>query len=107
MAMKPLNIGDRVRVHATCSFGYDENEERRLFVDSVAPFDAIVTGQKRKQLGKYQHGSSGAYTGGGYEPPDPEPPYLRVTGTVLVWCVRKTLSGRELLVADGNLEKLP
>ena len=103
--MKPLNIGDRARVRATCSFGYDDNEERRMFVDVIRPFDAIVTGQKRKQLGKYQNGSSGLYTGG-YEPRDPNPPFLLVTGTVLVWCVRKTLSGRELLVADDYLEKL-
>jgi len=99
--MKNLNIGDAVRVRATASMEYDEFENRIVVREPLpAPFEAIVTGQARRMLGKYQGGSERVM---GYSV-DYNPPCLDVTGSVLLWCVRTAKAGKERLVRDEDLE---
>lgn len=102
--MKLLAIGDRVICRAVATMGYDERE-RKVFTDVVdKPFEATVTGQCRKMLGTYNSGSGGHLSPcGDFEA---EPPYLAVSGSVLLWCVRKTIAGRELMITDADLEKI-
>lgn len=101
--MQDLKIGDRVLCSAICYPDYTEDGKRVLFRTDSGHFEAVVTGQKRVQLGEYVPGSEG--TSSGYDPPDYEPPYLSVTETLLVWCVRRRIDRREIWVADEDLRK--
>lgn len=98
--MQTFKIGDQVKVRATASIRYDARGHRHVDRDDCRPFVATVTGQVRKMLGEYCSGRAHATWDG----PSDDPPSLTVTGSVLLWGVRKKMAGREIWVADEDLE---
>lgn len=98
--MQPLEIGAVVEVTATAKVYYDEKEVRQIRAVPCEPFQAFVTGKRRKFLGVFDGGGRRASWNGF----DDDPPYLRVTGSVLLWCVRRNVLAAERLVRDEDLK---
>lgn len=88
-------IGDFVLVHVTVEAGYNDNKERQLYQTVYKePFVAQITGAIHRQLGKWIKGD--------YE----ESSYLKCSGTILVWKVRRGITNSEIDVLDSDIELL-
>ena len=100
--MKDLKIGDKVTVKRVSSVEYNEHNAKVLCRSVTTPFEAVITGQKRKFIGDYRQGYN---TGGYFGEDDRTSTYLRVSGSYLLWCVRREGKpcGREMLVHDDDL----
>ena len=99
--MKPLTIGQLVRVSAIAGVGYIDDRKRVLTRLPVEPFLAVVVGKVVKQLGQYSPARGGGFSSFGE---DYDPAYLAVEGTVTLWQVRTGMVNKPILTHDDDLE---
>lgn len=101
--MKPLTIGQVVRVFAISEleYTYSEHQPARRVVAThfVEPFLAVITGQVRKLTGQYRPASQPTWAGGDYDPAS-----LAVDKVVTLWEVRAGMLSKARLVRDEDLE---
>lgn len=82
-------IGDWVEVTATVTFDIVRHQRKPIRQVLRRPFTAQIVGATRRQLGTYYYGEDFAY--------------LKCTGTVLVWLVRRGVTNRQIDVLSGDL----
>ena len=99
--MKNMTLGTWVQVNRVSTVEYEE-KTKGVCKYPCEPFKAVVVGQAIKRLGKYipQRG------GDRYPPEDYEQAQLHVTGTVTLWEVKATMTGKIILVDDDDLTEI-
>lgn len=101
-------IGDRVVIKAVTTMGYDEDNNRKPYKDEFTkPQRSIIVGAVRRRLGKYKKNSGRpSYTFsyfGEYE--EYTPPELKVTGTILLYQCRCSMTSGIVDVAPEDISK--
>jgi len=100
--MKPLSIGQLVRVRKFAEVGYYDGLEKKLATFDVEPFLALIVGQTVKRLGTYHSGSRGDGWSGDYEEAS-----LSISGSVTLWLVRAGMVNKPLCIRDEDIEPVP
>ncbi len=95
--MQNLKIGQSVEVVATTEMVWDAENNRTVVRVLFKPFRAVITGQRRKQVGIGSRAGSSGYHDG-YDPG-----YLQVSETLLLWECRIGMRNKPILVADSDL----
>lgn len=96
--MKPLRIGDHVKVTAIAELQYEQYKRAAARI-AVDPFFAVVVGKAVKRVGRYSPARGGGYSGEDYDPA-----YLAIEGSVTLWEVRTGMTNKSILVHDDDLE---
>ncbi len=101
--MQQLRIGQPVEVVATTTLEWEDNR-REAVRTTFKPFRAVITGQRRKQIGRGSKSRSYQSFLGEYG--DYEQGYVEVTGTLLFWECRIGMRNKPVLVADSDLRAI-
>lgn len=99
--MKPLKIGQTVRVSAFATVEYINDRDRAVTTAPVESFLAVIVGQAVRYTGTYQPASGGSRPWGDE---DYEQASLTVSGSVTLWEVRMGMVNKPMLVRDEDLE---
>lgn len=102
MKMKNLTLGSYVLVNRISTVEYDDRD-KGVCKYPCEPFKAVVVGQAIKRIGKYQPQRGGR---DGFGDEDYQEAYLHVTGTVTLWEVKATMTGKIILVGDDDLTEI-
>jgi hypothetical protein len=100
--MKNMTLGTWVQVNRVSTVEYEE-KTKGVCKYPCEPFKAVVVGQVIKRLGKYIPQRGGASFG---NIEDYEQAQLHVTGTVTLWEVKATMTGKIILVDDDDLTEI-
>ena len=101
----PYQIGDRVLVTHSTMLVYDAQNQRVADATVLRePTVMRVVGAVRRRLGRYNKGHSG--DGYFYSEYDPDPPSLKVSGTVLLIQCRTRLFARPIEVQLEHLSQV-
>lgn len=103
--MKPsknLTLGSYVLVSRISTVEYDDRD-KTVCKYPCEPFKAVVVGQAIKRLGKYMPQKGGR---DGFGDEDYAEAYLCVSGTVTLWEVKATMTGKVILVGDDDLTEI-
>lgn len=103
MSEYEYSIGDWVRVSATADVDYHDGERRSVKRSECEPFEARIVGATHRQIGVYDGGRRHHF---GFESLGSEAPSLIVSGSELVWLVRRELTNKAIDVLPEDLERI-